>query len=238
MNKEDFYRHIDKDGLLPYSILSSCEKVYSAFEKKKSPPYSLVSLVHDFFKSNDIASLEVVLGAAMLSELPIKDINPAILGEYVAGEMIDAAKSDIKKKIVSRERIENSSFDAQNFIYHSLAPFYAENVEAPFIFESVVFWYAQSVAALEDAVAKMSSDVQIFGENVLSHSKEDSRMKFFANKTYGLLVDYAQKLEAQRAERMRLAEIEKERKIVECKKEWENSKGQRVGIYSDLEELI
>jgi|GEM_PF-6645822 len=234
MNREDFYKHINKEELLSHSILHSCERVYSAFEKKKSPPYSLVSLVYDFFKSKDIAPLEVVLGASMLSELPVKEINPAVIGEYVMCEMLNAAKSDIKKKVVSKERIENSAFDVQNFVYVSLNPLYSDS---PFIFESVVFWYAQSVVALEEQVSKLAPDVSVYGENILSHAKSDGRMNFFVNKVYSSLVSYAQKLEAQREEQKRFEKVEKERKIAECKKEWEKSRGQRVAIISDLEEL-
>lgn len=235
MNREEFYKHINREELPSYSILPSCERVYRVFEKRKSPPYELVSLVFDFFKSNDVAPLEIVLGSAMLSELPIKEINPSILGEYVMGEMLDSAKSDIKKKVVSKERIENSAFDAQNFVYRSLAPLYSDT---PFIFESIVFWYAQSVAGLEDAVNKLSSDVSVYGENILSHAKEDHRMKFFENKVYSLLVSYAQKLDAHNQEQMRLAEIEKEKRILECKKQWETANSQRGVVYSDLEDLV
>lgn len=236
MNREEFYKHINREELPSYSILPSCERVYRVFEKRKSPPYNLVALVHDFFKSNDIASLEVVLGASMLSELPIKDINPAILGEYVMGEMRDAAKSDIKKKIVSKERIENSSFDAQNFVYRSLVPFFSDDSE--FIFESVVFWYAQSVASLEDAVSKLSSDVRVFGENVLSHARNNSRMSFFEEKVESLMELYDEQINAQKAEQRRVAILELPKKIEDCKKEWDSSDTQRIGIYSDLEDLV
>lgn len=235
MNREEFYKHINREELPSYAILPSCERVYSAFEKQKSPPYNLVSLVHDFFKSFGIASNEVVLGAAMLSELPIKEINPSILGEYVMGEVLDAAKSDIKKKTVSKESIESSASNAQNFVHASLSPLYSD---APFIFESIVFWYAQSVVGLEEQIGKLSPDVSVYGDNILSHAKDDCRMNFFENKVYSLLLDYARRLEAQRAETVRLAEIEKEKKIAECKKQWVSAQGQRGVVYSDLEDLV
>jgi hypothetical protein len=191
--------------------------------------------VYDFFKSFDIASNEVVLGAAMLSELPIKEINPSILGEYVMGEVLDAAKSDVKKKIVSKESIESSASNAQSFVQASLSPLYSD---APFIFESIVFWYAQSVVGLEEQVSKLSPDVSVYGDNILSHAKADHRMNFFENKVYSLLVSYAQKLDAHNQEQMRLAEIEKEKRILECKKQWVSAQGQRGVVYSDLEDLV